>query len=199
MQFEGEERAIVIHVEGEDPEPWLKAFRSAFPHRRALPSDKVDARAINQVAVAVVWAPPPGFLGQFPNLKQVVSIGAGLDHLNGDPSRPLNVPVLPRQEPASIRTMAEFVLTQVLLHHRRMADSQFIGQRDAGYRIREARSRAAAYRFLGLGRWDRRRPNFSFSSAARSPRGPERPSQARSSVSSRVGPNLTRCFGWPTC
>jgi glyoxylate/hydroxypyruvate reductase len=123
MQIEGEERAIVIHVEGEDPEPWLKAFRSAFPHRRALPSDEVDARAINQVAVAVVWAPPPGFLGQFPNLKQVVSIGAGLDHLNGDPSRPLNVPVLPRQEPASTRTMAEFVLMQVLLHHRRVADS----------------------------------------------------------------------------
>jgi glyoxylate/hydroxypyruvate reductase len=123
MQIEGEDWAIVIHVEGEDPAPWLRAFRSAFSHRRALRSDEVDARAIREVAVAVVWAPPPGFLGQFPNLRQIVSIGAGTDHLNSDPSRPLNVPVLPRQEPASTRTMAEFVLMQVLLHHRRIADS----------------------------------------------------------------------------
>jgi glyoxylate/hydroxypyruvate reductase A len=123
MQIEGEDWAIVIHVEGEDPAPWLKAFRSAFPHRRVFRSDEVDARAICEVAVAVVWAPPPDFLGQFPNLRQIVSIGAGTDHLSSDPSRPLNVPVLPRREPASTRTMAEFVLMQVLLHHRRIADS----------------------------------------------------------------------------
>jgi glyoxylate/hydroxypyruvate reductase len=123
MQIEGEDWAIVIHIEGEDQGPWLEAFRSAFPHRRVLRSGEVDARAIGQVAVAVVWAPPPGFLGQFPNLRQIVSIGAGTDHLSSDPSRPLNVPVLPRQEPASTRTMAEFVLMQVLLHHRRIADS----------------------------------------------------------------------------
>ena len=101
MQIEGEDWAIVIHIEGEDQAPWLKVFRSAFPHRRVLRSDEVDARAIGQVAVAVVWAPPPGFLGQFPNLRQIVSIGAGTDHLSSDPSRPLNVPVLPRQEHGS--------------------------------------------------------------------------------------------------
>ncbi len=82
---------------------------------------------MREVAVAIVWAPPSGFLGQFPNLRQIVSIGAGTDHLSSDPSRPLNVPVLPRREPASTRTMAEFVLMQVLLHHRRIADSVIRG------------------------------------------------------------------------
>src|SRR5580704_8755112 len=123
MQIEDEEWAIVIHVEGEDPAPWIEAFRSSFPHGRALRSDEVDARAIRQVAVAVVWAPPPGFLGQFPNLRQIVSIGAGTDHLSSDPSRPPDIPVLPRQEPTSTRTMAEFVLMQVLMHHRRIGES----------------------------------------------------------------------------
>jgi glyoxylate/hydroxypyruvate reductase A len=123
MQIDGEKRALVIHVEGEDPAPWLAAFHAAFPHWRVLRSDQVDARAIDQVAVAIVWAPPPGFLGQFPNLRQIVSIGAGTDHLASDPSRPLKVPVLPRQEPASTRMMAEFVLMQALLHHRRIGDS----------------------------------------------------------------------------
>ena len=99
MPTQAEEQAIAIHVEGEDPAPWLQAFRAAFPHWRVLQSDEIDARAIREVAMAVVWAPPRGFLGQFPNLRQIVSIGAGTDHLGSDPSRPLNIPVLPRQEP----------------------------------------------------------------------------------------------------
>jgi glyoxylate/hydroxypyruvate reductase A len=117
------EQAIAIHVEGEDPSPWLEAFRAAYPRWRVLPSDAIDAGAIAQVAVAVVWAPPSGFLGQFPNLKQIVSIGAGTDHLASDASRPPHIPVLPRQEPESTRVMAEFVLMQALMHHRRIGDS----------------------------------------------------------------------------
>ncbi|WP_158816787.1 NAD(P)-dependent oxidoreductase [Methylocapsa sp. S129] len=123
MQIDGEERALAIHVEGEDPAPWLEAFHTAFPDWRVLRSDQIDAGATDQVAVVVVWAPPSGFLGQFPNLKQIFSIGAGTDHLSSDPSRPLRVPVIPRQEPASTRAMAEFVLMQALLHHRRVGDS----------------------------------------------------------------------------
>jgi glyoxylate/hydroxypyruvate reductase len=123
MSIPGEQQAMVVHVEGEDPSPWRQALRSAFPHWRVLQSDEIDASAIRQVTVAVVWAPPRGFLGQFPNLKQIVSMGAGTDHLRSDPSRPLEIPVLPRQEPASTRMMAEFVLMQVLMHHRRIGES----------------------------------------------------------------------------
>jgi glyoxylate/hydroxypyruvate reductase len=123
MPSEAERHAIAIHVEGEDQQPWLRAFRAAFPHWRVLRRDEIDARAIREVAMAVVWAPPPGFLGQFPNLRQIVSIGAGTDHLSSDPSRPPDIPVLPRQEPTSTRTMAEFVLMQVLMHHRRIGES----------------------------------------------------------------------------
>jgi glyoxylate/hydroxypyruvate reductase len=123
MPTQTEQQAIAIHVEGEDQEPWLRAFRAAFPHWRVLRSDEIDARAIREVALAIVWAPPRGFLGQFPNLRRIVSIGAGTDHLNSDPSRPLNIPVVPRGEPTSTRTMAEFVLVQVLMHHRRIGES----------------------------------------------------------------------------
>jgi glyoxylate/hydroxypyruvate reductase A len=123
MPREREQQAIVIHVEGEDLAPWLEAFRAALPRWRVLGSDDVDALGVSEVTVAVVWAPPPGFLGQFPNLRQIVSIGAGADHLSSDPSRPSHITVLPRQEPASARTMAEFVLMQALIHHRRIGDS----------------------------------------------------------------------------
>ena len=149
MPTETEEQAITIHVEGEDQAPWLKAFRAAFPHWRVLRSDEIDARAIRGVAIAVVWAPPPGFLGQFPNLRQIISIGAGTDHLSSDPSRPLHIPVLPRQEPTSTRTMAEFVLMQVLMHHRRLGESLI--DRAAGRWAPEPRGPVAGSRISVLG------------------------------------------------
>jgi glyoxylate/hydroxypyruvate reductase A len=117
------EPAIAIHVEGEEPGPWLDAFRQAFPSWQVLAGAEIVPSVVEQVVVAVVWAPPPGFLGRFPNLKRIVSVGTGIDHLSSDPSRSPHVPVIPRQDPASIRAMAEFVLMQVLLHHRRIGDS----------------------------------------------------------------------------
>jgi glyoxylate/hydroxypyruvate reductase len=149
MPTQAEEQAIAIHVEGEDPAPWLQAFRAAFPDWRVLQSDEIDARAIHEVAIAVVWAPPRGFLGQFPNLRQIVSIGAGTDHLSSDPSRSLNVPVLPRQEPTSTRTMAEFVLMQVLMHHRRIGES--VADRAARRWAPEPRGPVAGLRIAILG------------------------------------------------
>ena len=149
MPTQAEEQAIAIHVEGEDPAPWLQAFRAAFPDWRVLQSDEIDARAIHKVAIAVVWAPPRGFLGQFPNLRQIVSIGAGTDHLSSDPSRPLNIPVLPRQEPTSTRMMAEFVLMQVLMHHRRIGES--VADRAARRWAPEPRGPVAGLRIAMLG------------------------------------------------
>jgi glyoxylate/hydroxypyruvate reductase len=149
MQTDGGQRAIVVHVEGEDPTPWLEAFGSAFPHWRVIASGAVDSAAIGQVAMAIVWAPPPGFLGGFPNLRQIVSIGAGTDHLSSDPSRPLPVPVLARRDPASTRAMAEFVLMQALIHHRRIGES--VLQRRARRWESEPRGPLAACRIAILG------------------------------------------------
>jgi glyoxylate/hydroxypyruvate reductase A len=123
MQGRARQPAIAIHVEGEAPDPWVAAFRQAFPGWRALAGGDIGPDALDEVVVAVVWAPPAGFLGQFPNLRHIVSMGAGTDHLRSDPSRPLHAPVLVRGEPAAARMMAEFVLMQVLMHRRRMADA----------------------------------------------------------------------------
>ncbi len=114
---------LVVHCDGEPSEPWVRAFQRVLPTWTVLGGESVRPDLVERVAAAVVWAPPPGFLGQFPRLKAILSIGAGLDHLDRDPSRPLDVAVTPRRDPASIRAMAEFVLLQVLLHHRRIGDA----------------------------------------------------------------------------
>jgi len=94
-----------------------------LPAWSVLGSEEVRPDLADRVVAAVVWAPPPGFLGQFPRLKAILSIGTGLDHLDRDPSRPPHIEVAPRRDPASIRAMAEFVLMQVLMHHRRIGDA----------------------------------------------------------------------------
>lgn len=109
---------IVTHVDGEPAAPWVEAFAAAFPGWRVFPGDAVPPGADPDVRLVVVWGAPPGFFGRFPNLARIVSASTGLDHLRRDPSRPEGVPVLARRDPDGPRTMAEFVLLQVLLHHR---------------------------------------------------------------------------------
>ncbi len=110
--------AIVVHVQGEASGPWVDGFAASFPGWRAFAGDDVPAGAEDDVRLALVWSAPPGFFGRFPNLANIVSASTGLDHLGLDPTRPLDIPVLARRDPEGHRTMAEFVLLQVLLHHR---------------------------------------------------------------------------------
>ena len=123
MHDRREDYVVAIHVEGEPAEPWADAFRQALPGWRALAGAEIDDELAEHVLAAVVWAPPPGFLGRFPKLRRIISVGTGIDHLGSDPSRPTHVPVIPRKDPDSFRAMAEFVLMQVLIHHRRVGDA----------------------------------------------------------------------------
>jgi glyoxylate/hydroxypyruvate reductase len=115
--------ALAVHSDGEPSDAWVKAFRRVLPEWTIVGSEGIAPEVAQRVEAVVIWAPPRGFLGQFPRLRKIVSIGAGLDHLASDPSRPLHVPVVPRRDPASIRAMAEFVLMQALIHHRRIGDA----------------------------------------------------------------------------
>ena len=112
--------ALVVHSDGEPSDAWVAAFRAVLPDWTIVGSEAIGSDVAKHVEAAVVWAPPDGFLGQFPRLRRIVSIGTGLDHLASDRSRPLHVPVASRRDPASIRAMAEFVLMQTLIHHRRI-------------------------------------------------------------------------------
>ncbi|MDX1541175.1 MAG: NAD(P)-dependent oxidoreductase, partial [Geminicoccaceae bacterium] len=71
----------------------------------------------DEVQVALVWRPPPGSLRQFPNLKAILSLGAGIDSLIADETLP-DVPLAKMVDPSLTRTMSEYVLAAVLRHHR---------------------------------------------------------------------------------
>jgi glyoxylate/hydroxypyruvate reductase A len=109
--------AILIAVDGPQAAEWLTDLRAhaktrefrIWPHAIGNPDD---------VAYACVWNPPHGFLARLPNLKAIINLGAGVDHLLADPTLP-RVPVA-RVAHADLTTrVTEYVVLHVLMHHRR--------------------------------------------------------------------------------
>lgn len=70
-----------------------------------------------EIETALVWRPPPGELARYPNLKAILSLGAGIEGLIADSTLP-DVPIARMVDPSLTRTMAEYVLLAVLRHHR---------------------------------------------------------------------------------
>ena len=104
----------------------------------------------DEVQVALVWRPPPGSLRQFPNLKAILSLGAGIDSLIADETLP-DVPLAKMVDPSLTRTMSEYVLAAVLRHHRgldRFERAQREGRWDYQFPPQAAERRVGV---LGLG------------------------------------------------
>jgi len=107
--------SLLIAVTGWAPSAWLDFFR-----RQASGLTIVDAGETYDAAAvefAAVWKPEPGTLAQLPNLKAIFNLGAGVDALMADPTLP-DVPVVRVVDPDLTQRMTEYVVWQVLHHHR---------------------------------------------------------------------------------
>lgn len=77
--------------------------------------DIVDPESVR---LAVLWQHPPGITAKMTNLKTVVSMGAGMDHIDADKSIPT---VVQRQRVVTMalqQNMAQYVLQHILNDHR---------------------------------------------------------------------------------
>ena len=70
-----------------------------------------------EVHFVFVWAPEPGRLDRYPNLKLILSSGAGIDHL-GDPASLPDVPIVRQGAIEAAWRMREYVTLGVLHLHR---------------------------------------------------------------------------------
>jgi glyoxylate/hydroxypyruvate reductase A len=75
-----------------------------------------------EIEYALVWRTPPGFLASLPRLRLILSLGAGVDHLLGDPDLPRDVPFVRLIDPYLSDAMSEYVALQVLRLHRQDLD-----------------------------------------------------------------------------
>lgn len=79
-----------------------------------------DVTDPSKVTYAVVWRPRTGDIAKFPNLRAVVSIGAGIDHVLADDELPSGVPIIRTVGDDLTQRMREYVALHVLRHHRDM-------------------------------------------------------------------------------
>ena len=86
---------------------WRPHLPAAFPKSdiRHWP-ELGDKPAIDY---ALVWHPETGLLASLPNLKLIVSLGAGIDHILRDPNLPRGVPILRLVDPHMTEAMSEYV------------------------------------------------------------------------------------------
>src|SRR5207302_2252325 len=75
-----------------------------------------------EIDYALVWRPEPGLLASLPNLKLVLSLGAGVDHLLDDPQLPRHLPIVRLVDPHMTDAMSEYVVLPVLRLHRHGLD-----------------------------------------------------------------------------
>ena len=76
----------------EDMQVWSSGLQEAMPEMdvRVYP----DEGDVNDIEYAVVWKHPRGILTRYPNLKAILSLGAGVDHVISDPELPDELPIV---------------------------------------------------------------------------------------------------------
>ena len=110
---------ISIKLEGETAEHYIREMRRLDPglEIREWP----DIGNPEDVDIAMVWKMPHGELAKFPNLKLIISMAAGVDHVLSDPDRPEGVPIVRVTDPYMARSMGHWFLMNILRLHRETA------------------------------------------------------------------------------
>ena len=105
-------RRILLALNRQDTAHWGRLLGKGYETvtERAYPVDP-------SIDYAVVWKHPAGALSGLPNLKLVISMGAGVDHIFADPDLP-DVPILRVVADNLTTHMVEYVVWRVMDHHR---------------------------------------------------------------------------------
>ncbi|MEM8644918.1 MAG: glyoxylate/hydroxypyruvate reductase A [Pseudomonadota bacterium] len=111
--------AVLFVLNRYNASDWADMMRERAPDLdiRLWPDDVGNPEDIRFI---VAWNPPEGELAKYPNLEVIFSMGAGVDHLMKDPDLP-KVPVVRVVDGDLTKRMTEYVVMNVLLHHRRVA------------------------------------------------------------------------------
>lgn len=102
------------------------------------------------IDTALCWLPPRGLLATLPNLKLIVSVGAGVDALLDDPTLP-GAPLVRFVDPDLTGRMAEYIALQVLYHQRRMTEYRALQAERKWTYIPEAAAHEVRVGLMGLG------------------------------------------------
>ena len=139
---------LYIHDNAGLAQMWAAAARSVLPaYEICTDLEGVDPA---RITVALVWKPPPGFLASLPNLRLVVCIGAGVDHIVlSDPEFPRHIPLVRMVDPGLTHGMCDYVVWACLSLLRRAR--HYAGEQAKAAWERQPLPPSSARRVLVLG------------------------------------------------
>lgn len=142
--------ALLFHCTwGDDGERIREGLASVFPGLdiRVWP----DIGHPDDIEYAVVWKLPHGELAKLPNLKLILSPGAGVDHLFSDPDLPRHVPITRLVDPLMADRMAEYTAALTLWSHRRFDAYAGLQKQKAWRQVAQKDAKDRDVGILGLG------------------------------------------------
>lgn len=106
---------LLFYSKFDRPDEWIAHLTRADPalEIRVWP----DIGDPSEVDYALVWKPPQGFFAQFPNLRLVINLGAGIDALAGRDDLP-DLPIMRLSDPDMTGQMVAYCVGAVLRHAR---------------------------------------------------------------------------------
>lgn len=139
---------ILLNNVGSPNEPWVRALQKYLPGMAIY--EFPDISSAEDIEYAVVWNHPHGDLLNYPNLKAVLVLGAGMDHIDAEPELP-KAPIVRLVDPAVGDDMAQYSLYWAM-HFQRHYETYRTQAKSKHWRRYEV-SLSADYRvtILGLG------------------------------------------------
>lgn len=140
--------AILFNNDGSRHGDWITELRSHLPGR--VIHEYPHIPDVDDIEYAIVWNHPKGDLARYPNLKAVLSTGAGTEQFDQDPDMP-KVPIIRLIDPAMADDMALYALYWTL-HFQRHFET-YRTQQDTAHWQRYPSSKAEDFHVcvLGLG------------------------------------------------
>jgi glyoxylate/hydroxypyruvate reductase A len=142
--------AILLSTKAHTMQDWKAALLAVDPSLeiRLFP----DAGDPAEIEAAVVWTAHDMMeLRRYPNLKLIVSMGAGVDHLLRAPGPPPGIPVARLKDVLLTSAMAEWVLLNVLRFHRQDPEYRALQQRKEWLELSAPSTAERRIGILGIG------------------------------------------------
>jgi glyoxylate/hydroxypyruvate reductase A len=114
--------SIAIISPGRDPKAWIAALQHHHPDLDLQIFPHIDRP--EDVEMALLWQHPAGYLKNFPNLKLISSLGAGVDHILSDPAVGDELPIVRIVDEKLTWSMTNYVIMGVLNFHRQLVRYQ---------------------------------------------------------------------------
>lgn len=110
--------SLAIISPGKNVQPWIEVLKNLDSTLKIQVYPEIEAP--EEVEAVMLWNHPSGILSNFPNLKLISSMGAGVDHILRDDSVPKDIPVVRIVDEKLTWSMTNFVIMGVLNFHRQI-------------------------------------------------------------------------------